>query len=325
MSSQRHIAPDFFSGLQVPLMAAPMFLVSGPDLVLAACREGVMGSFPFPNARSLDVLDAWLAHISRTLEAWQSEKRKIAPYAANMVVHSSYDRLDDELTLIKKYKPPVVITALGSPKPVMETVHSYGGLVFADVNSVPFARKAAAAGVDGLVLVSAGAGGHTGHMSGFALVSAVREFFGGLVILGGSICSGGGIRAAEVLGADIASIGTGFIAASESLAGKDYKDMILAAEFEDLVLSSALTGAQAYYLRQSLVKMGLNPDNLETKDRPDFRNSEQQVKAWKDIWSAGHGVGTIHEIRPVADIVARLKREYHAAVELPACHIAHPL
>ncbi|GHF17553.1 2-nitropropane dioxygenase [Kordiimonas sediminis] len=305
-------------------MVAPMFLVSGPDLVLGACKEGVMGTFPFPNARTIDVLDDWLSQITKTLQKWTTENPDCppAPFAANMVAHSSYGRLSAELELIAKYQPPVVITALGSPKPVIEVVHAYGGLVFADVNSVPYAKKAVAAGADGLVLVGAGAGGHTGHMSGFALVSAVREFFSGPVILGGSICNGGGIRAAEVLGANIASMGTSFIAAEESLADSTYKEMILAAEFEDLVLSNALTGAHAYYLRESLLKMGLDPDNLGKKAGPDFSDSENQVKAWRDIWSAGHGVGTVTKVRPIADIIDELKAQYQAAVDLPHCAIA---
>lgn len=210
-----------------------------------------------------------------------------------------------------------MITALGSPKRVIDVVHGYGGRVIADVNSVPYARKAAAAGADGLCLVSAGAGGHTGHMAGFAFVPAVREFFDGIIVLSGSISTGGAIRAAELLGADLAYMGTPFIAANESLASDNYRDMLVAAEFEDLILSDALTGADAYYLRASLKAMGLDADALERREFKEFVRAEDEVKAWRDCWSAGHGVGTVRAIEPAAEIIARLKQEYAAAVARP--------
>jgi nitronate monooxygenase len=303
-------------GLRLPVVVAPMFLVSGPELVLAACRNGLIGSFPAPNARGLSDLDAWMSAITTELnqasraaepEAW------VAPWAQNLVVHSSYPRLADELKLVREYQPPIVITALGSPRGVVDVVRDYGGMVFADVNSVAFARKALAAGADGLTLVAAGAGGHTGHMAGFALVTAVREFFDGPLILAGAISNGRAIKAAQVLGADLAYMGTAFIAAAESRARAAYKDMVVAARFEDLVLSSAFTGAQAYYLRASIEQEGLDPDHLPDRDTMDLSGGEQQIKAWKDIWSAGQGVGSVHAIEPLADIVARLESEYHQA------------
>lgn len=302
----RDLLSRFSGRMTLPLIAAPMFLVSGPELVGATRKAGVIGSFPFPNARTLDDLENWLQEVS-------SAPSDAAPFAANMVTHSSYDRLGAEIELIKRYKPDIVITALGGPKPVIEAVHSYGGLVFADVNSVKFARKAAESGVDGLVLVSAGAGGHTGDMAGFAFVPAVREFFDGVIVLAGSICDGRAVRAAEILGADLAYMGTPFIAAKESLATDEYRGMLIAAEFKDLVLSNALTGAHAYYLRASLEKMGLDVDNLGKKDRPDFTESQTSIKAWRDVWSAGHGVGLVKEARPAGDIISELKQQYSAA------------
>ncbi|WP_417450311.1 NAD(P)H-dependent flavin oxidoreductase [Kordiimonas sp.] len=307
------------TNMLLPVVAAPMFLVSGPDLVLAAMRAGVMASLPFPNARTIDDLDEWLSTITQTRSRWlESEPdAPIGPFAANMVAHRSYDRLKAELELVKKYQPPVVITALGSPGAITDVVHAYGGLVFADVNNVPYAKKALQAGADGLVLVSAGAGGHTGAMSAFAFVTAVRAFFDGPLILGGSISNGEAVRAAEILGADLAYVGTGFIAAEESMAGEDYKSMLLAAEFEDLILTSALSGAEAYYLKASLKRMGINPDNPGHKDGPDFADSQGKIKAWRDVWSAGHGVGNVHKIEPAAAIVQRLAYEYTRAAKRP--------
>lgn len=299
--------------MRLPVIVAPMFLVSGPQLALAARRAGLAASVPFPNARTLDQLDGWLA------EACDPDLGELPPFCANMVTHSSYDRLRDEVALLSRYRPEVVITALGGPRPVIEAVHDYGGLVFADVNSVPLARKAVDAGADGLVLVAAGAGGHTGPMSGFAMVQAVRSFFDGPVVLAGALGTGRAVRAAEVLGADLAYMGTRFIAAAESLAGDEYRDMVLAAQFQDLTLSSALTGAHAYYLKASLRRMGLDPDNPSPRSSgPDFANSQAQIKAWRDVWSAGHGVGSVDRVAPVAEIVDELEREYREALAAPA-------
>lgn len=301
--------------MRLPLLVAPMFLVSGPALVRAARRAGASAAFPFPNARDLETLDQWLGEACR---ARDDDGAALAPFVANMVTHSSYDRLGEEVRLIARHKPDIVITALGGPKPVIGAVHEYGGLVFADVNSVPFARKALAAGADGLVLVASGAGGHTGSMGAFAFVSAVREFFDGPVILGGGLSDGRALRAAEVLGADLAAMGTAFIAAAESLANDEYRRMVAEASFEDLVLSNALTGAHAYYLKASLARLGVDLD--APKDRaagPDFATSQTQIKAWRDVWSAGHGVGLVKGTEPAAAIIDRLARDYAQAAARP--------
>jgi len=306
-------------GMRIPLVAAPMFLVSGPELVVAACRAGIAGSFPAPNARSLETLEAWLrtvveGHAVASVDA----PGKVGPWALNLVTHSSYDRLPAELELVDRYRPPLVITALGSPATVVPRVHAYGGAVFADVSSLAFARKAAATGVDGLVLVCAGAGGHTGKVSPFAFVQAVREFYDGIIVLGGSIGHGGAVRAVELLGADLAYAGTPFIVAEESLAAQEYRDMVVRASFEDLVLTKTFTGADAWYLRESIVTAGLDPDALVGKDKMDWSNSQGQLKAWKNIWSAGQGVNHIHAVEPVAAIVDRYAAEYAEALRKPA-------
>ncbi|GGX70309.1 hypothetical protein GCM10011309_20490 [Litorimonas cladophorae] len=300
-------ASALFDNLKLPVIAAPMFLVSGPTLVKACRREGVIGSFPFPNARTIETLDGWLDDLRRSAILTD------APLAVNLTTHRSYDRLADEIALIENHKPEIVITALGGPEPVLDVVHRYGGKVIADVNSVKYARKAIEKGVDGLALVSAGAGGHTGHMSGFAFVSEVRDIFDGLVILAGGIGTGAAIRAAEIAGADLCYMGTTFIAAEESIATAEYKEMLVKAGFEDLVLSDALTGAKAYYLRQSLEKMGYDPDNMAAGSGLDLSDSQSQIKAWRDVWSAGHGVGSVKSVEPAAKIIARLKHEYDEA------------
>ncbi|MDP2124775.1 MAG: nitronate monooxygenase [Parvibaculum sp.] len=291
----------------LPLIAAPMFLISGPELVLAASRAGVIGSFPTPNARTVAMLDEWMDRITTGLG------EKDAPWAANVVVHRSNARLDEDLDLVMRYKAPLVITALGSPRAIVERVHEYGGLVFADVNSVPFARKAVAAGVDGLVLVAAGAGGHTGQMTGFSFVPAVREFFDGPVVLGGGITSGAGIRAAEVLGADLAYMGTRFIACEESLAAPEYRDMLIASSVDDLILTRAITGVAANWLKPSIARAGMNLDAMEKNPDIDFTDPQSGAKRWAQVWSAGHGVGTIDRVETVASLVARLEEEYEQA------------
>jgi len=306
--------------LSLPLICAPMFLVSGPDLVIATCRNGVIGSFPAPNARPLDVLDAWMARVAGELEAARraDPQARIAPWSINLVVHSSYDRLPAELELVQRHRPPIVITALGSPARVVEAVHAYGGLVLADVGSVAMARKAAQTGVDGLVLVGSGAGGLTGAVSPFVFVEAVRQFFDGIVVLAGGLCTGAAIRAAEIAGADLADIGTLFIAARESLASDDYRQMVVDAGVDDLVLTKAFTGANAYYLRRSIERAGLDPDNLSGKTAMDWSKSDSQLKAWKDIWSAGQSVAAVRRVESAAEIIARLRKEYLQAVEVPS-------
>lgn len=316
-NARQETLAELARNLTLPAICAPMFLVSGPELVAATCKAGVIGAFPFPNARKIETLDSWLDDLTRRI----SSDENATPYAVNLTTHRTYDRLQDELALIANHKPKIVITALGGPEPVIETVHSYGGIVIADVNSVKYARKAVEKGVDGLALVSSGAGGHTGSMAGFAFVSAVREFFDGLVVLAGGIGTGQAIRAAEVLGADLAYLGTTFIAAEESLADDEYQQMLIEASFEDLVLSNALTGAYANYLRASLTKMGLDPDNLTNGDGIDLSKSQSQIKAWRDVWSAGHGVGEVHATQSVAEIIFRLKTEYQKSTQIPALAI----
>jgi len=307
------------SRLTLPLICAPMFLVSGPDLVIAACRSGIIGSFPAPNARPLEVLDEWLARISSELAgtAKAEPARTIAPWSLNLVVHSSYERLKDELELVRRHRPPIVITALGNPARAVETVHAYGGLVFADVGNLVMARKAAQAGVDGLILVCAGAGGHTGSVSPFVFVHAVRQFFNGIIVLAGGLCNGAAIRAAEIAGADLADVGTLFIAARESLASDEYRQMVVDAGADDLVLTRAFTGANAYYLRRSIERSGLDPDNLSGKTSMDWSQSGRELKAWKDIWSAGQSVEAVQRVESTAEIVERLRREYAEALSLP--------
>jgi nitronate monooxygenase len=306
--------------LSLPLICAPMFLVSGPDLVVATCRNGVIGSFPAPNARPLDVLDAWMARVARELDdARRAEPAaRIAPWSINLVVHSSYDRLPAELELVQRHRPPIVITALGNPARVVDAVHAYGGLVLADVGSIAMARKAAQAGVDGLILVSSGAGGHTGSVSPFVFVEAVRQFFDGIVVLAGGLCTGAAIRAAEIAGADLADIGTLFIAARESLAADDYRQMVVEASVDDLVLTKAFTGANAYYLRRSIERAGLDPDNLSGKTAMNWGQSDTQLKAWKDIWSAGQSVAAVHRVESAGEIIARLRAEYLQSLDVPS-------
>lgn len=299
--------------LALPAIAAPMFLVSGPDMVIAACKAGIIGSFPTPNARTNAILEDWLDQIAGGLAA----DPDAAPWAVNLVVHPSNDRLPADLASVIRHRAPLVITALGSPARVVEAVHGYGGLVFADVNSVGFARKAAAAGVDGLVLVAAGAGGHTGQTAGFAFVEEVRQFWQGPIVLGGAISTGQAIRAAEVLGADLAYLGTALIAAEESLAVDAYKDMVVAAGAEDIVPSKGITGVTANWLKASLIAAGYDPARMPEDKKPNFENAQDDAKAWKNVWSAGQGVGAVRGKEPLARIIARLKLEYDAACSLP--------
>ncbi|MGD0420837.1 MAG: nitronate monooxygenase [Xanthobacteraceae bacterium] len=297
--------------LALPLVAAPMFLVSGPELVFAACRAGIVGAFPFPNGRTLADLRGWLELLGRELRDTD------APYAANMIVHPTYARLDDELALLREFKPKIVITALGGPIRVIEVVREYGGLVFADVNNVAFAHKAVAAGANGLVLVSSGAGGHTGELSAFAFLQAVREFYDGPIVLAGSIATGAAVRAVEVMGADLAYVGTPFIAAQESRAANAYKDMVVASTVADLIITDAFTGARASMLIPTIRAAGYDPKALPSGRKIDVGDPQAEYKAWKNIWSAGQGVGSVKAVEPAAAIVERIKREYQNAVEAP--------
>lgn len=299
--------------LRLPAIAAPMFLVSGPAMVIAACKAGIIGSFPAPNARTSEALEQWFLEI----EAGLAQHPLAANYAVNLVVHRSNPRLADDVAAVLRHRPPLVITALGSPRDIVDVVHAYGGAVFADVNSVAFARKAAAAGVDGLILVAAGAGGHTGQIAGFAFVEEVRRFWKGPIVLGGAISTGRGIRAAEVLGADFAYLGTSLLVCSESLAAPDYKQMVIDAGAEDIVASNGITGVTANWLRMSLSKAGYDPDNMPQGKRPNFADAQDEAKAWKHVWSAGQGVGAVKQIAPLHEIVDRLTAEYIAAAQTP--------
>lgn len=295
--------------LALPVIAAPMFLVSGPQLVTHCCQNGIIGSFPFQNARTIDILKSWLQDITEQL----ASEPNSTVWAANIVVHSSYDRMEQELELVKQYKPPIVITALGDPTRVIEAVHSYGGLVFADVNSVRFAKKAVASGVDGLVLVCSGAGGHTGALNSFAFFEEVRTFWDGFICLAGGMSTGASVLACEALGVDFAYVGTKFIVAEESLASEANKNMLLEDTSEDIILTDSFTGVPANILRQSIEKEGLDPDNLKKKDRIHFDQPLEGTKVWKDIWSAVHGVNQLKSIQPVAQIIQEIVNEYEEA------------
>ncbi len=300
----------FQNRLRLPLIGAPMFIVSQPELVLAQCRAGVVGCFPTLNARPLLQLEAWLQQLTEAT-------RDTAPFGANLIVHKANDRQAQDLDLLVKYKAPFVITSVGDPSPVVEKVHAYGGIVFHDVISLKHARKAIAAGVDGLILVCAGAGGHAGTLSPFAFVAEVRKEFAGTIVLSGAISLGNHIKAAQVIGADMAYMGTRFIATAEAHAPQGYKDMIVGAGTADIVYTPYFSGIHANYLRSSIVANGLDPDKVlgqraEAKlslgsDDPDG------PKAWRDIWSAGQGAGVIEDAPPVAELVERLKRQYDGA------------
>ncbi len=292
--------------MRLPVIAAPMFLVSGPELVIAACKAGVGGAFPTPNCRTVADLDAWMGQITDALSPGDG------PWVANLITHSTNARLAEDLALVAKYKPPIVITALGSPKPVMETVKAYGGLVFADVVNMALARKAADAGVDGLACISAGAGGHTGHLSPFAFVSAVREFFDGWLTIGGGIADGAGVAGAIAAGADMVYMGTRFLAAAESRAQDPYKQMIVDCGPDDLIVSSAITGTPASWLKPSLRAAGMDPDALGGPITRDY-SGDAAHKRWRDIWAAGQGLQKIGAVEPTAVVVDRLEAEYRAA------------
>jgi len=301
--------------LRLPVFAAPMFLVSGPELVIEACREGVIGAFPSLNARPLEALEEWLQRITATLaEDERQRPGKIAPWAVNLIVHRSNKRLADDLKLAAQYRAPIVITSLGSPRRVREEVHSYGGALFCDVNSLFYARKAADAGVDGLVLVAAGAGGHTGLITPFAFVAEVRKFFAGPIVLAGGISSGADVAAAIAMGADFAYIGTRFIAARESLASDSYKQMLVDSGVDDLVLTPYFTGVPANYLMASVKRAGIDPAELgRANPQIQFNNEEMRARAWRDIWSAGQGVGSVERIQSTSELIAELESGYRAA------------
>jgi nitronate monooxygenase len=294
--------------LSLPVIVAPLFLVSGPELVVAACNGGVLGTFPSLNVRTAAQFEAWLARVKAGLAPGA------APYGVNLVAHSSNSRLEQDMAVVVKHRVPVVITSVGNPREIAKAVHGYGGRILHDVTTVEYARKAIDAGVDGVILVCAGSGGHSGHMNPFAFLPQVREFWDGLVVLAGCISDGRSIRAARALGADLVYMGTRFVATAESLASPDYKRMLVASQAKDLVGTRAFSGITASMLRPSIAANGLDPDNLPDKQGIDFVGDfDHEAKAWRDIWSAGQGVGSIHDAPPAAELIARLRREYEAA------------
>jgi len=296
--------------LALPAICAPMFIVSNPDLVIAQCKGGLIGSFPALNARPKELLDDWLTRIKTELAA----DPNAAPFAVNQIIHPSNERLEHDMALCVKHEVPLIITSLSAPTQIVPHVHAYGGQVFHDVISVRHAEKALEAGVDGLILVCAGAGGHAGTLSPFALVGEIRKFYNGPIALSGSITNGAAILAAQAMGADFAYIGTRFIATREANAIDGYKQAIVDSAAKDVVYTPYFTGVHGNYLKKSIVAAGLDPDNLPVKDKTAMSfGGSRDAKAWKDIWGAGQGVGTIDEVLPTAELIARMKQEYQAA------------
>jgi nitronate monooxygenase len=314
--SQKHKRFIRKEQLVLPVFASPMFLVSNPELVIACCKAGIVGSFPSLNARSVDLFKEWMDSINRELAVFQADDpaEPIAPWAVNLVIHNTTKRYEQDLEAIREFQPPIVITSLGNPAKVVEVVHGYGGYVFSDVINIQHAKKVAENGVDGLILVCGGAGGHAGTLNSFAFLAAVREFWDGMIALAGGISNGHEILAARILGADFAYMGTKFIAASESLASQDYKKMLIDSTIEDVVYTDAFSGVKANYLIPSIRNAGLNPEDLQKKENIDFSFLQAGVKAWKDIWSAGQGVGQIKKVQSVQEIVDNLQLEYNEGI-----------
>ena len=311
--------PGFLKGaLELPVLGSPLFIVSGPELVIAQCKAGVIGSFPALNARPVEKLDEWLTKIEDSLADYKAKHpdRKVAPYAVNQICHASNDRLARDMETCVKHKVPIIITSLRPPQEIVEAAHSYGGVVFHDVINVKHARKAAEQGVDGLILVCAGAGGHAGTLSPFALVREVKQWFKGTVLLSGAISDGYGIASALALGADLAYIGTRFIATEEANADPAYKQALVAHAAHDIVYSNLFTGVHGNYLGPSIAAAGLDPDNLPVADKSKMNfgsGGNTKSKAWRDIWGSGQGIGQIGDAPPVAELVARMKREFDQA------------
>jgi nitronate monooxygenase len=301
--------------LSLPVIGSPMFIVSGPELVIAQCLNGVVGSFPALNARPADQLDVWIARIKAELAAAKAADpaRKIAPFAVNQIVHASNDRLAHDMEVCVRHQVPIIITSLRAPDEVVTAAHSYGGLVFHDVTTIRHAQKALEAGVDGLILVCAGAGGHAGTLSPFALVGEVRRFYDGPIILSGAIATGQAVLAAQAMGADLAYIGTRFIATQEANAAEAYKEMIVGTSAADIVYTPYFTGVPGNYLKPSIAAQGLDPDDLPQADKTKMSFGSGRTKAWRDIWGSGQGVGLIDDAPPVAAVIARLTAEYQQA------------
>ncbi len=303
--------PAAFAGrLSIPVIGSPLFIISVPELVIAQCKAGVIGSFPSLNARPIEQFEEWLQRLNTELGP------NDAPYAVNLIVHRSNDRLMADLELCVKYKVPMIITSLGARQDVNDAIHSYGGIVMHDVITNAFAKKAVEKGADGLIAVAAGAGGHAGTTSPFALIQEIREWFDGPLALSGSIATGDAVLAAQAMGADFGYIGSAFIATEEARAAQGYKDMIVESAAADIVYSNLFTGVHGNYLRPSIIRAGMDPDALPTSD-PSAMNfgsgGNTDAKAWKDIWGCGQGIGAVKEVLPAAELVARLKREYDAA------------
>lgn len=307
--------PDQMKNMSLPVIGSPLFIISNPDLVIAQCKAGIVGSFPALNARPAEVLDQWLERITRELTEYKAANpdAEVAPYAVNQIIHTSNDRLPHDMDVCAKYKVPVIITSLSAPTEVVPRVHDWGGVVFHDVINVRHAKKAIEAGVDGLILVCAGAGGHAGTQSPFALVQEVRKFWDGPIALSGAIATGKAVLAARALGADYAYVGTRFIATKEANADQRYKDMIVDSAAEDIFYTPYFTGVHGNYLTKSITGSGLDPNNLPVRDKSSMSFGSTTVKAWRDVWGAGQGVGAIDDVLPAGEVVARMRREYREA------------
>jgi len=312
------LPPVLRDRLRLPVIGSPLFIISGPDLVIAQCKAGIVGSFPALNARPASLLEEWLHRITEELAAWDRDHPDTpsAPFAVNHIVHKTNDRLEHDLEMSTKWKAPIVITSLGAREDVNAAVHSYGGVVLHDIINNRFAQKAVEKGADGLIAVAAGAGGHAGQLSPFALVQEIREWFDGPVALSGSIANGHAILGAQAMGADLAYIGSAFIATQEANADQAYKDMIVASAGDDIVYTNLFTGVHGNYLKPSIIAAGLDPNDLPQSDpsRMNFGSGgNQKAKAWRDIWGCGQGIGAVKDVPPVAEMVARLAAEYEAA------------
>lgn len=312
------LPPILRDRLRLPVIASPLFIISNPDLVIAQCKAGIVGSFPSLNARPISQLDEWLARITEELAAYDKAHPEApsAPFAVNQIVHKTNNRLEEDIELCVKYKVPVVITSLGAREDLNQAIHSYGGITLHDVITDRFARKAIEKGADGLIPVAAGAGGHAGTLSPFALIQEIRQWFDGPVALSGSIACGRSILAAQAMGADLAYIGSAFIATEEANAVEGYKRAIVEGQADGIVYSNLFTGVHGNYLRSSIVAAGLDPDNLPQSDPSKMSfgsGGNQEAKAWRDIWGSGQGIGAIKEVLPAAELIARFAEEYEQA------------
>ena len=307
--------PPVLQRLKFPVIGSPLFIISNPKLVIAQCTSGVVGSMPALNARPAEQLEEWLAEITEALAAWDKAHpdNPAAPFAINQIVHKSNDRLEHDMAMCVKYKVPIIITSLGAREDVNQAVHGWGGVVLHDIINNTHAHKAIEKGADGLIAVAAGAGGHAGVKSPFALIQEIRQWFDGPVALSGSIASGGAVLAAQAMGADFAYIGSAFIATEEARAAEGYKQAIVDSNSDDIVYSNLFTGVHGNYLAPSIRAAGLDPDNLPVSDPSKMNFGGDKSKAWKDIWGCGQGIGAIDKVQPAGEFVAQLKREYATA------------